>query len=443
MKPTRRFPRPLSTACPNVPVADTRLSHHITSITAQCAPSPTKRNPFLSLGDSPGSAPPDVFTSPDNTTLAKAYGSVLQPPETLPIHTCASCSQVFPPDATIYPDPRTPSGTQPNFLCRSCFATHGGSKGDCGGCGREVLTIRREGGFVENAGKVWHKHCFRCEGCYKEIGHAPMVDLFGRPSCTKCFDNCLDRRGSPGSKRQLETANNIGGLMGRSRESSPALEELSERLGIKRQPSLKTNLGPAREPSVSPSPIRMSTRPVDAPLGNIYHSVSGHLRLRDRTPPRNENKSGPHSKLPASLRPMTITPVATLEPTTPNLSSASSDSLSSLPPSTPSNSPQQPLTPNSRDSITPKAKRTLTRLSIVANGESKCSRCSLPLFTTSSGGQIATVPAESAMGVPTSYHVSCFRCVVCDDAFDGKAQGHAMFVKGPGGVCHPEVRCRL
>ena len=73
-----------------------------------------------------------------------------------------------------------------------------------------------------------------------------MVDLMGRPSCAECFDNCLKK--SPGrdsaknSPRRpydspdntKEKSSNPGGLIGsrKSREGSPAIEELEQRLGI-------------------------------------------------------------------------------------------------------------------------------------------------------------------------------------------------------------------
>lgn len=72
-----------------------------------------------------------------------------------------------------------------------------------------------------------------------------MVDLLGRPCCADCFDTCLKR--SPGkdsakssprrpfdSPGAREKSSNIGSHKGdrKSREGSPAIEELEQRLGI-------------------------------------------------------------------------------------------------------------------------------------------------------------------------------------------------------------------
>ncbi|TRM65729.1 hypothetical protein BD626DRAFT_191259 [Schizophyllum amplum] len=71
----------------------------------------------------------------------------------------------------------------------------------------------------------------------------------GRPCCPDCFDTCLKREGTPKKARESalptsprEKATNIGGLntdsgpgrmsFSKSRESSPALQELEQRLGI-------------------------------------------------------------------------------------------------------------------------------------------------------------------------------------------------------------------
>lgn len=172
---------------------------------------------------------PDVLPSldPNDTTLSKVYGSILQPPETIETHCCAVCSVPFPPDATLYPDPSLPS--IPRYLCRPCFEVNGGSKGNCPTCSRPVLTLKSEGGFVHASNSYWHKRCFNCFACHKNIGDAPMIDLFGRPSCSLCFDNCL-KNGAP-FNRLKEAANRRSGPD--TRQTSPAVvKELEQRLGI-------------------------------------------------------------------------------------------------------------------------------------------------------------------------------------------------------------------
>ena len=125
------------------------------------------------------------------------------------------------------------------FLCRPCFTTNGGSRGPCHGCSRPVLILKSEGGFVEAAEKYWHKQCFNCSNCSKNIGDSPTLDLLGNPSCAECFDNCLKRSSNTPKKRSQShsTVNNIGGMnfnssSTKSREGSPAVGELEQRLGI-------------------------------------------------------------------------------------------------------------------------------------------------------------------------------------------------------------------
>ncbi|EGN97523.1 hypothetical protein SERLA73DRAFT_124207 [Serpula lacrymans var. lacrymans S7.3] len=254
--PPSRFPRPNA---PSTPSSTINLSHrvsaHISSTTRP--PSPLKQSVSLPPS-SPDLHPPspsyaslaaNILPSPYAPTLSKVYGSVLQPKESLASFSCALCSSEFPPDATIYPDPSSSSlsgstssiHTTDRFLCRPCFIENGGSKGQCPTCQRPVLILKSEGGFIENSGRVWHKRCFRCQSCYKNIGDTPMVDLLGHPSCADCFDSCLKRdKTTPRKTRESDLEftrgerDRLHGGLGdvRSREGSPALEELEQRLGI-------------------------------------------------------------------------------------------------------------------------------------------------------------------------------------------------------------------
>lgn len=170
--------------------------------------------------------------------LSKAFGSVLQPKESLAPYCCAICLTEFQPDATIFPDPSVPELFD-RFLCRPCFVISGGSKGDCPVCRRPVLILKSEGGFVETSGRVWHKKCFRCEGCHKNIGNTPMVDLLGQPCCADCFDSCLKRSSTPMKSHPLPGLEKVDNRTpvtlfkdSKSREGSPAIDELEQRLGI-------------------------------------------------------------------------------------------------------------------------------------------------------------------------------------------------------------------
>lgn len=140
---------------------------------------------------------------------------------------------------------------QPNsnrFMCRPCFVENGGSKGPCGTCSRPVLTLKAEGGFIHAAGKYWHKRCFNCGGCSKNIGDKPMVDLLGNPCCSDCFDTCLKRE-TPKKKAipidhsprpdsiGRNPALNKSTSSTKSQEASPIIGELEQRLGLKKRKS--------------------------------------------------------------------------------------------------------------------------------------------------------------------------------------------------------------
>ncbi|KAG1801477.1 uncharacterized protein HD556DRAFT_1285773 [Suillus plorans] len=242
--PLERLPRKYSAIDISSPFGN-RASVHIGSSTSRPA-SPLKHS--VSLSNIHHEAPPSpttisaaagVLPSPYAPELSKAYGSVLQPKESLASYCCAICSAEFPPDATIYPDPFAPAIDTDRFLCRQCFVKHGGSKGDCPSCDRPVLIVKSEGGFVETSGRVWHKRCFRCDGCHKNIGDAPMVDLVGRPSCADCFESCLQRDNTPSKPHQSPGIERIErSHVGRFRrdstswQGSPAIDELEQRLGI-------------------------------------------------------------------------------------------------------------------------------------------------------------------------------------------------------------------
>ena len=232
-----------------------RVSEHIASATNSLPSSHVKHS---SVSEEAILSAPDVISSPYSSELSKVYGSVLQPKGTLESFHCHVCSAPFPPDATIYPDPTDPSGGR--FMCRSCFSQNGGSRGICVECSRPVLILKSEGGFVENAGRLWHKKCFHCSGCGKSIGDNPAVDLLGRPSCAECFDTCLNRRDSPGKSRTStpkESVGNLGGFTpalapspGKPRKGSSTIEELEQVLGIRRPQSVPDpNLDQAAPPS--------------------------------------------------------------------------------------------------------------------------------------------------------------------------------------------------
>ncbi|KAH9898528.1 hypothetical protein C8Q73DRAFT_639960 [Cubamyces lactineus] len=291
--PVKRFPRP-ETQKPTAVTLDRRVSAHIASSTSVVRPpSPLKQSTSASHEDDLASANPEEGILPNlnsGSRLAKVYGSVLQTKETLSTFICALCSSPFPPDATIYPDPTSirpglpieDVGSGTRFLCRPCFTANGGSKGDCPSCGKPVLILKSEGGFVETSGKVWHKRCFCCEGCFKNIGDTPMVDLLGRPSCADCFESCLTRPSGTTPRRRVDSdegRSNLGGTKrtNREREGSPALEELELRLGIRSRdntPAAESRGARFLNNTSSPS-MQTPTSPPSAhsPLSKRYTTV--------------------------------------------------------------------------------------------------------------------------------------------------------------------------
>ncbi|KAI0094729.1 hypothetical protein BDY19DRAFT_914262 [Irpex rosettiformis] len=288
----KRFLRPSSSVNATPIALNSQVSAHIRSATSSRSTTPLKySNTGIGSQSDEAKAQEGILPSPHNSELAKVYGSVLQPKETLSSFTCAICATSFPPDATIYPDPcnvnasgiDTSAGqADTRFLCRPCFTSNGGSRGECESCCRPVLILKSEGGFVENSARVWHKKCFNCDGCGKNIGEQPMVDLLGRPSCTDCFDSCLkrpirtDALQSPGRGTE-DILNNMGGnrrdTVPKEREGSPTLEELQARLGIVRStPTGSTSTSTARDWK-SDASIHNGDRPRSNSMASISYNL--------------------------------------------------------------------------------------------------------------------------------------------------------------------------
>ena len=402
--------------------------------------------------------------------------------ETLTTFTCFICSDPFPPDATIYPDPSDPSTTT-RFLCKPCFTANGGAKGHCQSCSRPILILTSEGGFIENGGRLWHKNCFRCDGCFKNISDNPMVDLLGKPSCEDCFDSCLKRprADSSGSKRfpitpdKFESRSNLGGMKGTSREASPALEELQHRLGITKSRdntpnSERTNAGKEHSPLIADLSQRLAkmTAHSTPPQKNISSdgSPSGrYARFR-----RNSHSSTKPTSSNTILSPSPRTEsnvVREMERRLSRLSgmnSSSSQSSMSAPPSTPSltelsdstsnhshpyTPPSSPpaerhvmhdKTPTKPTSPLPAQGRDAKNRPSLSSPSTPCSKCAKPLFKTRGGGKFVTVPEESSKRLPPKcFHVECFRCAVCDKPFEETKNGQAIFVRSSSGCCHVSV----
>ncbi|KXN89897.1 hypothetical protein AN958_04901 [Leucoagaricus sp. SymC.cos] len=323
--PTRRFPRSLGAHITGSAALDNLITDHIASTASQSTRSPSPLKHTVTGPKPESGILPSII--PNDTTLSKVYGSVLQPKESLATHSCATCTTPFLPDATIYPDPSLSASDEPRFLCRQCFIVGGGSKGLCPNCCKPVTILKAEGGFVYAADNYWHKMCFNCEGCSKNIGESPMIDLLGRPSCPECFDTCLsreprtpkrtgeklrksadllDRRNTGNWEPSVSTPNKgressstIVELeqrlsIARSREGTPAIEELGQRLssiGKDHQPRYSSP-SPLQSRSSrlegSPSPVRRLERfrspELEEPLDSGLPSMFGSPRRTSGSP---------------------------------------------------------------------------------------------------------------------------------------------------------------
>ena len=328
--PGRRFPR---TICPQItsPTSlDNRITNHIASSTSQATHLVSPLKPVIT-GPKPESG---ILPSlaPNETTLSKVYGSVLQPKESLVTHSCATCTTPFLPDATIYPDPSLSDSDEPRFLCRQCFIVSGGSKGFCPNCNKPVTILKAEGGFVYAADKYWHKKCFNCEGCLKNIGNSPMVDLFGRPSCSQCFDTCLSREPQT-PKQTIENPRKMDNSSERcnpkgwdsstnapnnSQDSSSAIEELEKRLGIGKRresnPAIEelsqrlSSIGRNHRPRYS-----IPSSPLQSRYGRAEDSPSPTRRLERLRSPEPDESPGGSSSVFGNHRRFSGSPVPTIE----------------------------------------------------------------------------------------------------------------------------------
>ncbi|KAF8642259.1 hypothetical protein AX16_009534 [Volvariella volvacea WC 439] len=318
-----------------------------------------------------------------------------------------------------------------------------------------------------------------------------MVDLLGRPSCADCFDTCLNRDSdrrlsrSPPKDAAPTPKNNLGGLTisskeGKSRESSPAIEELEQRLGISRSrepsPSITTSRGEPLPYGRGPSPSPVSRFPTQPDiiretnsldrirsLGSTGSSdaVSGRFGGLDKlvSSPKQIGDGSPrvHNRLHDKLLDLTnvsssITSPTIKDPPTPNLAyEVSKHSASPRVEILPrrkfdlealSTKPTANTVPLKEPIKQPSAKETLRQYpanspkhTFKLDQSALCAGCSGPLFSVRDGGKFITVPGENGEE-PSVYHTACFKCVVCRDVFRETGGGQAAFVKTETGPSH-------
>ncbi|EJD47846.1 hypothetical protein AURDEDRAFT_183952, partial [Auricularia subglabra TFB-10046 SS5] len=393
-KLNRAFPRP-------TPRLNAAVNAHIAASTAPRPTSPLKQ----SFADDAENLPADgILRAPDSSAaLSKVYGSVLQPRETLKLHSCAHCATPFLPDETIFPDP-TAAASARSFVCKSCYTTNGGSKGDCASCGRVVLGLANEGGFIESAGRVWHRRCFRCSSCHKDVSAKPMVDLLGRPSCPECFEHCLKpKTPTTPTKTPTKAPGNPGGMKApgaRSREGSPAIDELQAKFGIKSTPPRERELSP--QPDSATKRERSSAR-FTSPL----------MMHRSRSTP--------------SLDTTPTKPAPTSKNTTPS----KSPGLFSWSRKTP-----EPGSSPTRFGTSPSRGSPIRNAPTPPDEDAKCTSCRRALFSLAGGGRIVRVDGDA-------FHASCFTCERCRRPFEEDGRGQAVFVRASDGRGRVHVECAM
>jgi LIM domain len=327
------------------------------------------------------------------------------------------------------------------MLCRHCFLSTSGVKGECAGCSKPVVRLRQEGQFVENSGKVWHKKCFECNGCSKNIAANPSVDLFGRPCCPDCFETSLNRPTQSRKTTPRRESGNLGGLSGAQKDASPALEELSRRLGVRSKestpskipqaipttPQSRTPVATVRSPAVDKVSARKSVDDLSRRLrANTLDDASLRRQSQDLFGDSAANSQihdlgfspSDYVESPAGSRASPTHP-AQHSLNTPDLTSDASDDAGSTWSSPPT--PKVDAPPSTGDP------------------DVQCDKCKKPLFSISGGGRIVTTPSET--GKPGRYHSSCFVCVVCQKPFAEK-EGTANFVIMEVGFSHLQV-CRI
>ncbi|KAF7339354.1 hypothetical protein MSAN_02149200 [Mycena sanguinolenta] len=237
--PTKRFPRPLSQSA--APQLGNRVSAHITSTTTSQSNRPPSPLKYSSLA-APESG---ILPSPHDTTLSKVYGSVLQPRDSLPVQ------------SPVWRNRSWSASVLLSQLFRCQWRLPG--------------SLRRVFSTCPDS------QCFDCAGCDKNIGNSPMRDATPKKPQSSMNSPRLDR----------SLGGNTSNSKSRSREGSPALEELEQRLGI-----TKTR---ESSPALEELSQRLSMIGKDSPSRSPANASSRYSTSREGSPlvVRSRTKSDP------------------------------------------------------------------------------------------------------------------------------------------------------
>ncbi|KAG0257848.1 hypothetical protein DFQ27_004918 [Actinomortierella ambigua] len=150
---------------------------------------------------------------------------------------CNGCSKQI-HQAKVFVEPSRPT----IIYCEKCYVERF-TKGTCPTCYKPVMS--KTDIFVTHENRSWHKSCFVCFNCRKDVSSRPMVDLRKRPCCEHCLMAQAGSAQSPLSERSTDA------LHSATTAASPALSIPSSPSPT----STSSSSGPAFAPA---SPVTLS-----------------------------------------------------------------------------------------------------------------------------------------------------------------------------------------
>jgi hypothetical protein len=218
-------------------------------------------------------------------------------------------------------------------------------------------------------------------------------------------------------------------LSGPPKDGSPALEELSRRLGVRSKENTPSKI-PQAIPTTpqSRTPVAIIRSPnVDKAAARSTDDLSRRLRastLDDASLRRHSQDLFGNGAANPEIYDLESPIRRRPSPTRPTLHSLNTPDLTSDVSDDAGSSWSSPPTPKAD---APPSAEDL---------EVQCDKCRKPLFSISGGGRIVTTPTET--GKPGRFHSSCFVCTICQKPF-AERKGAANFVVTDAGFAHLQV----